>query len=124
MENNTNATSKSNILAWHYHLQDLMLGESCSYKLSERVLTVHINPGETEEVMVSFSSKNASGSGVLTESMRMESTPCSKSLTSGSKIEQPPHSASSGEWMRVDTLSVNLGKCVLEQQNILPSRCK
>ena len=56
-----------------------MLGASGSLELSERVLTEQSNPEETEEIMASGSSREVSYSGVSSESVRMESNPCSKS---------------------------------------------
>ena len=50
-----------------------MLGESCSLELSERVLTKCWKLKETEETKVLGSSKDASSSSSLTESVRMES---------------------------------------------------
>ena len=50
----------------------MLLVESCSLELS----AVHMNPKETEEVIASDSSKDASSSGVSMESVRMESRPC------------------------------------------------
>ena len=70
----TCGTGKINALAWHPNLWHLSFG------LSEWVLTNHSYPEETEEGKVSASSKNASSSTVLTESLRIESRPCWKSL--------------------------------------------
>ena len=48
-------------------------------RISERVLTKWRNPEETEEdVMASGSSREVSNSGVSSESVGMESKPCSK----------------------------------------------
>ena len=59
-----------------------MLGESCGLELSERVLIEQRNPEETEEdVTASGSSREVSNSGVLSESVRMESKPWLKSAT-------------------------------------------
>ena len=58
-----------------------MLRESCGLELSEMVLTKQKNTEENEEVMISGSSKDASSSDVLMESVRMESRQCSKSAT-------------------------------------------
>ena len=58
-----------------------MLGAICGLELSERVLTEQRNPEETEDVMTSVSSREASNSGVSSESVRMESKPCSKLAT-------------------------------------------
>ena len=49
--------------------------------VSEIVVTKQRNPEETEDVMASGSPKDVSNSGVLMESVRMESNPCSKSAT-------------------------------------------
>ena len=57
-----------------------MLGVSCGLKVSEIVITKWRKPEETEGVMASGSSKDVSKSGVLKESVRMESKPCSKSV--------------------------------------------
>ena len=62
-----------------------MIGTSCSPEFSERILTEHRNPEKTEEIMTQDLSKDASSSGVSTESLRMESTPCLSSLTAWSK---------------------------------------
>ena len=64
-----------------------MPGASCSLEVSEIVLTKWRNPEETEDVMASGSSKDVSNSGVLMESVRMESKPCSKSATAWSRKE-------------------------------------
>ena len=72
-------TEARRALAWHHHLQDLMLG--CGLELLERVLTEWRNPEEMEDVMVSGSSKDVSNSGVSRESVRMKSKPCSKPAT-------------------------------------------
>ena len=45
------------------------------------------NPEETEEVITSGSSRNVSNFGVLMESVRMKSKPCSKSETPWSRNE-------------------------------------
>ena len=59
-----------------------MLEASCGLELSERVLTEQRNQEETEEdVTASGSSGEVSNSGVLSESVRMESKPCVKSAT-------------------------------------------
>ena len=58
-----------------------MLGASCGFELSQRVLTEQRNPEETEEVMASGSSREVSNSSVPSESVRMESHPCLKSAT-------------------------------------------
>ena len=50
--------------------------------VSESVLTKWTKP---EERMVSASSRDASTSGVLKETVKMESRPCSKSSTACSK---------------------------------------
>ena len=64
-----------------------MLGVSCSLEASEKVLAKQRNPEETEDVMASGSSKDVSNSGVLMESVRMESKSCSKSATAWSRKE-------------------------------------
>ena len=56
-----------------------MLEASCSLELSEWVLSKHRNPKETEEGIAIIPSKDTSSSGVLTESVRIESRPCSES---------------------------------------------
>ena len=65
-----------------------MLEASCGLELSEWVLTEHRNPEETKEGMASASPKDASSSGLSTESVRIESRPCTKSLTAWSNNEQ------------------------------------
>ena len=52
-----------------------MLGTSCNLELSETVLTEHRHPEETEEAMVSASSKDVSSSGMAMESVRIEAIP-------------------------------------------------
>ena len=64
-----------------------MLGASCGLKVSETVLTKQRNHEETEEIIMSSSSKDVSNSGVLMESLRMEFKPCSKSATAESRNE-------------------------------------
>ena len=61
-----------------------MLGASCGLEVSETVLTEQRNPEETEDVMASGCSREVSNSGVSSESVRMESNPCSKSATASS----------------------------------------
>ena len=58
-------------------------------ELSEWVLTKYSNPEKTEKGMASASSKDVSSSGVLTECVRIELRPCSKSLTAWSKKSNP-----------------------------------
>ena len=58
-----------------------MLGASCGLEVSEIVLTEHREPKETELGMTSASSKDASISCVLMDHERIESKPCSVSLT-------------------------------------------
>ena len=55
-----------------HNLCDLMLGASCSLEKVDWVQTEHRNPEETDEGLASASSKDASRSGVLTKSVRME----------------------------------------------------
>ena len=83
----TVGTDKSSALAWHYDSQDLILGTSCSSEFSEVVLAEYRNLDKNEEVTVTGLSRDASSSGVLMESVRMESRPCSKSVTARSKKE-------------------------------------
>ena len=83
----TKDTGKRSALAWHYNLQDLMLGASCSLEVSETVLSEQRNPEEMEEVMTSDSLKGVSNSSVLMELVRMESKPCSKSASDWSRNE-------------------------------------
>ena len=64
-----------------------MLGASCSLEVSERVLTEHRNPVETNEVMTTGSSNDVSHSGVSVQSVKMESRPCTKSATAWSRKE-------------------------------------
>ena len=47
------------------------------FRVIRKLLTKHKKPEETEDMMAS-GSNSASGSGVLTESVRTESTSCSK----------------------------------------------
>ena len=84
-----------------------MLGASCSLKVSEIVLTEWSSPGETEDVMALGSSKDASNSSVLMDSVKMESKPCSKSAKARSRKEQSSHPGSRGKWVSDDTLPVN-----------------
>ena len=57
-----------------------MLGKCCSV-INIRKGTEYRNPDETEETMASDSPKDVSISDVLTELLRMELRPCSKSTT-------------------------------------------
>ena len=51
-----NGTGKSNNLACQHHLQDLILGPSCSLEVSEIVMIECRNPEEIDEVILSGSS--------------------------------------------------------------------
>ena len=53
-----------------------MLEATCSLELSERVQNENRNPEETEEVLASDSSKDASSSNISMISVRMDSEPC------------------------------------------------
>ena len=64
-----------------------MLGASCDLEILEMGLIEHRHPAKTEETKVSASSDDAFSSGVLIESVRMESRPCSKSSTPWSNKE-------------------------------------
>ena len=66
-------TGTNGALPWHLNMGDLMPGASYSLELSEMVQNEHRNPEETEDVMISGSSENASRSSVLTESVWIES---------------------------------------------------
>ena len=66
-----NAMDKSNALVWHHNFLLLILGDSCSLELSEKVLCR--NPKDTKDVMATDSSKDTSTSGVLPEPVKMES---------------------------------------------------
>ena len=90
-----------------------MLGASCSLELSEMELSEHRSKTEeTKEVVTSGSSKDASSSGVLMKSVRMQSRQCSEFETAWSKKSNTHtlnHVAS------VNTLPMNPVKCMIEQ---------
>ena len=80
-------TGERRALACHHNLKEVMVEASCSLEVSEIVLTEQRNPEEAKDVMASCSSKDVSNSNVSTESVRMESKPCSKSATAWSRKE-------------------------------------
>ena len=84
-----------------------MLGASCSLEVSKIVL--HIETQKTEDVTVLGRSMDVFNSGVLMESVRMESKACSKLATAWSRKEQSSHPGSGGKWVSHDTLTVNPG---------------
>ena len=80
-------TGRSNAPAWHHNLWELMPGTSCSLKFRKWVLTECRKTEEIEEGMSATSSNNASNSGVLMQSLRIELRLCSTSLTAWSGKE-------------------------------------
>ena len=107
----------------HHNLWVPMLGASCGLELSERILIEQRNPEETEDVLVSGSSKEVSNSSVSSESVRMKSKPCLKSATAWSKRHNH-HTLVQGESrLMVTPYQWTQEKCGSRQQTALQTRC-
>ena len=111
-------TGNCSAIAWHHNWWDLMLGASCSLKVSEMILTKHRNPDDTDKRSSSGSSNKTSSSSVLTVSE--DGILC----LPGPERNDPHTLVQAGSGLVMTPYLWNQDKYVNEQQIALLTRCK